>query len=101
VENALLKSALGYEYEETQETRETINGKIKIKKIKTKKFERANVIAAIFWLKNRKPAEWNERPGKEFEFTDAPKIVVETLKEEDAAEGSADGEPKIKAKDDN
>lgn len=48
VENALLKRALGYEYDEKTEE----NGKIT--KIVTKQVP-PDVTAQIFWLKNRKP----------------------------------------------
>lgn len=58
VENALLKRALGYEYEETKVEVEE-NGKKKV--TKTKKFIPPDVGAAAFWLKNRKPTEWRDR----------------------------------------
>lgn len=54
VENALIKNALGYEYDEiTYE-----NGKV-IKKVT--KFVKADTTAQIFWLKNRKPADWRDK----------------------------------------
>lgn len=60
VENALLKRALGYSYEEvTQEVDE--KGKKKIKKV-TKQVV-PDVIAQIFWLKNRRPDKWREKPA--------------------------------------
>lgn len=58
VENALLKRALGYEYEETKVEVEE-SGKKKV--TKTKKFIPPDVGAAAFWLKNRKPTEWRDR----------------------------------------
>lgn len=54
VENALLKSALGFEYEE-----ETATPKGDV--VKVRKYERPNVTAQIFWLKNRKPADWRDK----------------------------------------
>jgi hypothetical protein len=54
VENALLRSALGYKYRE-----ETVTNKGEI--VNIEKFERANITAQIFWLKNRKPAEWRDK----------------------------------------
>lgn len=54
VENALLKSALGFEYEE-----ETVTNKGEV--VKVKRFERPSNTAQIFWLKNRKPAEWQDK----------------------------------------
>jgi hypothetical protein len=63
VENALLKSALGYEYdEETYETRWDDNKKRFVEvctKRVTKKQPPSNT-AQIFWLKNRKPKEWRD-----------------------------------------
>lgn len=61
VENALLKRALGYEYEETQTLIEK-NGTREVKKVvKTKKTVPPDTTAQIFWLKNRKPVEWSDR----------------------------------------
>lgn len=58
VENALLKRALGYSYEE--ETYEKLaNGGTKTK-IVTKHVP-GDVTAQIFWLKNRKPETWREK----------------------------------------
>lgn len=64
VENALLKSALGYEYEEVI-TEMYGDGKKHVKKVR--KYMPPNVTAQIFWLKNRKPDKFREKP------TDAPK----------------------------
>ena len=64
VENALLKRALGYEYEEqTKEVvRDPSTGKPEIKIIKTVKKQVApDVTAQIFWLKNRKPEQWRDK----------------------------------------
>ena len=54
VENALLKRALGYEYEE-----ETYENGILTKKVK--KQVAPDTTAQIFWLKNRKPNNWKDR----------------------------------------
>lgn len=61
VENALLKRALGYEYEETTtEVIEQPNGN-KRKQVKvTKKFMPPDTTAQIFWLKNRRPDRWRD-----------------------------------------
>lgn len=59
VENAMHKSAIGYEYEEvTQELDE--NGDLKVTKVVTKQVQ-PNSTAGIFWLKNRKPKEWRDK----------------------------------------
>lgn len=61
VENALLKRATGYEYEEVQQFMEEKNGTTTKKIIKTKKHVPADTGAAIFWLKNRKSDKWRDR----------------------------------------
>ena len=53
-ENALLKRALGYEYEE-----ETYENGILTKKVK--KQVPPDTTAQIFWLKNRKKEQWREK----------------------------------------
>lgn len=59
VENALHKSAIGYEYKEvTQELVES--GEMKVTKI-VKKQVQPNASSAIFWLKNRKPKAWRDK----------------------------------------
>lgn len=63
VENALLKRALGYTYNEvTQEADEL--GDLSVTKVVTKQVS-PDVTAQIFWLKNRKPAEWRDRKETE------------------------------------
>lgn len=58
VENALLKRALGYEYEEISEKYEL--GILTERKV-TKKQVVPDTTAQIFWLKNRKPDEWRDK----------------------------------------
>lgn len=58
VENALLKRALGYKYDEV--TQENIKGELVVTKVVTKEVQ-PNVTAQIFWLKNRKPEEWRDK----------------------------------------
>ena len=76
VENALLKRALGYEYEEVKTYIEEVDGKRKKKVEKTIKHVPADVTAGIFWLKNRKPEQWRnkdvidvEKAKADIEFT--------------------------------
>ena len=65
VENAMFKSALGYEFEEVKTYIED-SGNGKKKRIeKTKKHIAPNVTAQIFWLKNRKSAEWRDKQNVE------------------------------------
>ena len=58
VENALLKRAIGYEYEEISEKFE--GGLLTERKV-TKKQVVPDTTAQIFWLKNRKPSMWRDR----------------------------------------
>lgn len=59
VENALLKRALGYEY---TEERVEISSKDGRKVIQTTKHVAADTTAQIFWLKNRRPDKWRDKP---------------------------------------
>ena len=64
VENALLKRALGYKYDEVTkelvEDKETGISELKVTKVVTKEVA-ADTTAQIFWLKNRKPEEWRDK----------------------------------------
>ncbi|OMD31356.1 helix-turn-helix domain-containing protein [Paenibacillus odorifer] len=68
VENALLKRALGYRYDEvtrepgTVEDEET--GELKQVMVETKRVTKevqGDTTAQIFWLKNRKPEQWRDK----------------------------------------
>jgi len=66
VENALLKRALGYEYEEVKQIIEKDEkGKDRKRIEKTVKQVAPDTTAQIFWLKNRKPDEWRDRQNIE------------------------------------
>lgn len=54
VENALLKRALGYRYEEI-----TLENGVETKRVV--KEVNPDTTAQIFWLKNRKPKEWRDK----------------------------------------
>lgn len=58
VENALLKSALGFFYEE-----ETVTNKGEV--VTIRKYEKPSTTAQIFWLKNRKPTKWRDKQQHE------------------------------------
>ncbi len=64
VENALLKRALGYEYEEkTYETEYNKEKKEYIERL-TKRVTKQvipDTTAQIYWLKNRRPEKWRDR----------------------------------------
>lgn len=59
VENAILKRALGYTAEEVV-TEADDSGKKHIKK--TQRHIPGDVTAQIFWLKNRRPDKWRDKP---------------------------------------
>jgi hypothetical protein len=59
VENALLKRALGYDY---TEERVEISEKDGRKVIQNTKHIAADTTAQIFWLKNRRPDRWRDKP---------------------------------------
>ncbi len=63
VENMLLKRALGYEYEETTtEIIEQPDGSKRKHIKKTMKQVLPDTTAQIFWLKNRRPDLWRDKP---------------------------------------
>lgn len=70
VENALLKRALGYSYEETM-VEESEDG---YKRRVTRKFIPPDVTAQIYWLKNRRPDLWRDRPPDEAEAADLDEL---------------------------
>ena len=72
VENALLKNALGYHY-----TEETVTNKGNV--VKVTKFKEPNTTAQIFWLKNRKPAEWREKQEVEQHTKGELNITIEEV----------------------
>lgn len=63
VENALLKRALGYEVTEVT-VEESDEG---TKRRETVKHIAPDVTAQIYWLKNRRPKKWRDRPQEERE----------------------------------
>ena len=69
VEAALLKRAKGFEVEETHtEVKLNPNGTGQTTVVrKVKKYIVPDAIAAIFWLKNRRPAEWRDKHVMEHE----------------------------------
>lgn len=61
VENALLRRALGYEYEEVKTFIEEVDGKKKKKIEKVTRHIPADMGAGIFWLKNRRSDKWSNK----------------------------------------
>lgn len=70
VENALLRRALGYSYNETTRELEldplTGEKTLKTTKVVTKQVA-PDTTAQIFWLKNRRPNKWRDKPVDETE----------------------------------
>ncbi|WP_462419997.1 helix-turn-helix domain-containing protein [Salinicoccus sp. Marseille-QA3877] len=62
VENALLKNALGFDYEEEAVTN---LGEV----VEVKKYSKPNITAQIFWLKNRKKDEWRDKTEQQVEHS--------------------------------
>ena len=73
VENALLKRALGYEYEEVI-TEIYGDGKKHVKKVK--RYMPPDVTAQIFWLKNRKPDRFRDKPTEQ-KPDDTVKVIID------------------------
>ena len=77
VENALLKSARGFEYEETiTEIVEQPDGTQRKQIKKVKRYCPPNTTAQIFWLKNRRPDKWRDK--QDIALNAAPvKVVID------------------------
>lgn len=78
VENALLKRALGYQYEEVTHEAvlnpETKKNELVITKVVTKEVQ-PDTTAQIFWLKNRKPNEWRDKQQVEHSGETGVRII--------------------------
>lgn len=71
VENALLKRALGYTYEEV--TNEESEDGYKVKRVMKEVVP--DTTAQIFWLKNRKPSEWRDKQHVEHSGESGVRII--------------------------
>lgn len=67
VENALFKSATGFYYEE-----EVLDAKGK--KHTIKRYSKPNVVADMYWTKNRRPDKWRDK--REQEITGSIPVVI-------------------------
>ncbi|KKL16506.1 hypothetical protein LCGC14_2494880 [marine sediment metagenome] len=74
VQGSLLQRALGYEYEEIH--KEKVDGRMAVTK-KIKKHVHPEVVAQIFWLKNRCPDEWRDRKALEITGEGGKPIKIE------------------------
>lgn len=80
VENALLKRALGYSYDETTLERkfndETGEYELIPTKVVTKEVQ-PDTTAQIFWLKNRRPDKWRDKQKEENNMDKRITVVLE------------------------
>lgn len=76
VEKSLLQRALGYSYEETSKKYE---GGVMTERKVTKKHIPPDTTAQIFWLKNRKPEQWRDKPKSESVSDKALAKAIEIL----------------------
>lgn len=81
VENALLKRALGYSYEEVK----TERGEDGTKITRTIKEVVPDTTAQIFWLKNRKPAEWRDKQDIEHSGQIGGVVIVNDIPKPDTS----------------
>lgn len=72
VENALLKRALGYDY---QEEKVEVSEKDGRKVIQVIKHVPADTTAQIFWLKNRRPDKWRDKPENKDSGSEGVQII--------------------------
>lgn len=87
VENALFRTACGYEVEETHvEIDEKGNKKVK----RIKKHIAGNPTAQIFWLKNRKPSQWKDRREEVVTASIVDQTTIDEI--EDFINGFSSGE---------
>lgn len=96
VENALFKSAMGYTFDEV--TKELKDDELVVTKVVHKEVQ-PNTTAQIFWLKNRKRAEWRDRVENAITGADGGAVKVETLTESDVDKRIKELESKLKSLD--
>ena len=74
VENALLKRALGYDYQEQRIEKSDKDG---TKIVQTIHHVPADTTAQIFWLKNRRPDKWRDKPSEKTSEDMEVKVVID------------------------
>lgn len=90
VENALIKRALGYSY---QEERVEISDKDGKKVVQTIKHVPGDTTAQIFWLKNRRPDKFRDKPPEPKPERKANNLFEQI--QQSMTEVNADGVPEI------
>ncbi|WP_433912352.1 helix-turn-helix domain-containing protein [Staphylococcus sp. LKG3-3] len=76
VENALFKNAIGFHYTEQQVTD---TGDV----VDVEKYSKPNTTAQIFWLKNRKPAQWRDKQNIEHDGSINQSIDLSNVSDKD------------------
>lgn len=91
VENALLRRALGYQYEEITEVpvMDPETGKTRMEVVKrVTKHVAPDTVAQIYWLKNRMPDKWRDKPadpnGAGEDDSKTIRVVFDPLPEDDS-----------------
>ena len=79
VEKALLKRALGYEFEEVKVT---VNESGQKKVEKTKKQIKPDTTAQIFWLKNRLPDKWRDKHEIDQNINNISGVEIEFIEDD-------------------
>lgn len=78
VENALLKRAMGFEYEEVcTEIYDLPDGSQRKHIKKTKKMVVPDTAAAFIWLKNRMPDKWRDKPNEADMNAEPVKVIID------------------------
>lgn len=72
VAESLYKRAIGIEYTETKVSTDGSKKKQEV----TKKFIPPDAVSAIFWLKNRQPSKWRDKPFAEDEGEIATPVSI-------------------------
>jgi len=76
VVDALYNRAIGYTLIEEKEEESEANG---TKTVKTKRQIAGDTTAQIFWLKNRRPDEWRDRPLEHVDDAPIGRIEIEVV----------------------
>lgn len=84
VENALFKSACGYDYEEVTEELRFNNSTNSFEMVVTKRIKKhqpPSNTAQIFWLKNRKPQVWRDKVENQIVFNEETDALSKAFEE--------------------
>lgn len=89
VENALLKRALGYSYQEVKKEKWKDNDGNPVQKVTTtEKAVIPDTTAQIFWLKNRRPDKWRDKQNLELVTKEQEARIAQMKAQTDKLTGS-------------